>query len=183
MQVILLEKVENLGNIGDQVNVKPGYGRNYLLPQGKATVATPENIAIFEARRAELEAKQADERAGAQARADKLAGYVLTLTANAGPEGKLFGSLGTIDIADAATAEGKEIERSEVRLPDGPLRAVGEYDVEIHLHADVNVAIKVNVLGEHDEAQAALQAEIDGEDVTDEPAADDDSAAESSATE
>ncbi len=173
MEVILLEKVENLGNIGDQVNVKAGYGRNYLLPKGKATSATPENIAIFEARRAELEAKQAEERGGAEARAAKLEGFVLSINAKSGPEGKLFGSLGTIDIAEAAVAAGHEIERSEVRLPDGPLRATGEYEIEIHLHADVNVVIKVNVVGEHDEAQAALMAEIEAEDAADEaPAAD-----------
>ena len=170
MEVILLEQVENLGNIGDKVKVKAGYGRNYLLPQGKATMATAENIAIFEAKRAELEARQAEEKAGAEARAAKLEDYVLSITANAGPEGKLFGSLGTIDIADAATADGHEIERSEVRLPDGPLRSVGEYDIEIHLHADVNVSIKVNVLGEHDETQAALMAEIDAEDNPETPA-------------
>ena len=106
MDVILLEKVPNLGNIGDQVNVKAGFGRNYLLPKGKATLATPANIAIFEARRAELEAKQAEELAAAQARADKLTGFTLTLTARVGSEGKLFGSIGTVDIAEAAAAAG-----------------------------------------------------------------------------
>lgn len=150
MEVILLEKIEKLGNIGEQVNVKSGYGRNYLLPQGKATAATAENIAIFEARRAELEAKQAEEVSSAQARVVKLEGLKLSITAKSGVEGKLFGSLGTIDIAEAATNAGVEIERSEVRLPDGPLRAVGEYDVEIHLHTDLNVAIKVHVIGDHD---------------------------------
>lgn len=150
MEVILLEKVEKLGNIGEQVNVKSGYGRNYLLPQGKATAATAENIAIFESRRAELEAKQAEEVSSAQARAEKLEGLELSITAKSGVEGKLFGSLGTIDIAEAATNAGVEIERSEVRLPNGPLRAVGEYDIEIHLHANLNVAIKVNVIGDHD---------------------------------
>jgi large subunit ribosomal protein L9 len=148
MDVILLEKVENLGNIGDRVNVKAGYGRNFLLPKGKATVATADNIAVFEARRAELEAKQADELGAAKARAEKLAGLELSLTANVGAEGKLFGSLGTVDIADAATAAGVEILRSEVRLPDGPLRSVGKHDVEIHLHTDLNVFIKVEVVGE-----------------------------------
>jgi large subunit ribosomal protein L9 len=150
MEVILLEKVENLGNIGDQVNVKSGYGRNFLVPKGKATIATPENIAIFEARRAELEAKQAEELSAAQARADKLEGLQLSITAKSGPEGKLFGSLGTIDIAEATTAQGAEIERSEVRLPDGPLRAVGDYDIEIHLHTDLNVTIRVSVVGDYD---------------------------------
>jgi large subunit ribosomal protein L9 len=172
MDVILLEKVENLGNIGDRVNVKAGYGRNFLLPKGKATVATADNIAIFEARRAELEAKQADELGAANARAEKLAGLELSLTANVGAEGKLFGSLGTVDIADAATAAGVEILRSEVRLPDGPLRSVGAHDVEIHLHTDLNVFIKVEVVGEaggeqyvgdaaEAEAAAAAAAEAD----------------------
>lgn len=148
MEVILLEKVENLGTIGDQVNVKAGYGRNFLLPQGKATLATPENIEIFEKRRAELEAREADELAAAKARAGKLDGLVLEIPAHAGEEGKLFGSVGTVDIAEASTAAGNEIERSEVRLPDGPLRVTGEHEVEIHLHTDVNVIIKVNVVAE-----------------------------------
>jgi large subunit ribosomal protein L9 len=162
MQVILLEKVENLGNIGDQVNVKSGYGRNFLVPKGKATIATPENIAIFEARRAELEAKQAVELTAAQARADKLAGLSLSITAKSGPEGKLFGSLGTIDIAEATTAAGAAIERSEVRLPDGPLRAVGDYDIEIHLHTDLNVVIKVTVVGDYDGEPLLLDDEDAG---------------------
>ena len=148
MDVILLEKVENLGNIGDRVNVKSGYGRNFLLPKGKATIATAENIAVFEARRAELEAKQADELGAAKARAEQMQALVLSLTANVGAEGKLFGSVGTVDIADAATAAGTEILRSEVRLPDGPLRTVGTHDVEIHLHPDVNAFIKVEVVGD-----------------------------------
>lgn len=148
MDVILLEQVENLGNIGDQVAVKAGYGRNFLLPQGKATLATPENIAIFEARRAELEAKHAGEVAAARARADKLEGMVVTITANAGEEGKLFGSIGTVDIAEACTAAGAEVQRSEVRLPDGPLRETGEQAIEIHLHTDVNVQITVQVVGQ-----------------------------------
>ncbi|MCP4001317.1 MAG: 50S ribosomal protein L9 [Gammaproteobacteria bacterium] len=150
MEVILLEKVENLGNIGEKVSVKAGYGRNFLLPQGKATVATAENLAIFEARRAELEAKQAEEIATAKGRAKKLEGIELSVTAKSGVEGKLFGSLGTIDIAEAAAAAGHEIERSEVRLPDGPLKAVGVYDIEIHLQADLNVFIKVHVVGDQD---------------------------------
>jgi large subunit ribosomal protein L9 len=174
MNVILLEQVENLGNLGDKVNVKAGYGRNFLLPQGKATVATPENIAIFEARRAELEAKQADDLGAAKLRADKLQGLELTLTANVGVEGKLFGSVGTVDIADAATAAGLEILRSEVRLPDGPLRTVGVHEVEIHLHTDLNIFIKVEVVGEaggeqyvgdaaEAEAEAKAKAEADSE--------------------
>lgn len=156
MEVILLEQVENLGNIGDQVNVKSGYGRNFLLPKGKATLATPENIAIFEARRAELEAKQAAEQATAQSRADRLAGMEITLTARAGVEGKLFGSLGTIDIAEAVTAAGVEILRSEVRLPDGPIRSTGEHELEVHLASDLNVPIKVNVVGDSDGEEIVL---------------------------
>jgi len=143
MEIILLEKIENVGVIGDQVNVKPGFARNYLIPHGKATLATPENIAKFEARRADLEAKAQGEIAAAQGRAAKLEGQVLTLKANAGPEGKLFGSVGTIDIAAACEALGIEVERSEIRLPDGPLRVVGEHAVELHLHSDVGVQIKV----------------------------------------
>ena len=162
MQVILLERVENLGNIGDQVNVKAGYGRNYLLPKGKATAATPENIALFEERRAELEAKQAAELDAAKVRAAKLEGIALSITAKAGPEGKLFGSLGTVDIAEAVTAMGVELQRSEVRLPDGPLRSVGEHEVELHLHTDLNVAIKVVVIG--DTEGVDLMAEPDDDD-------------------
>lgn len=164
MEVILLEKVENLGNIGDQVNVKSGYGRNFLLPQAKATLATPENIAIFEARRVELESKQADELAVGQARRAQLEGMELSVTAKVGVEGKLFGSLGTIDIAEACTAAGVEIQRSEVRLPDGPLKSVGQHEVEIHLHSELNVTIKVNVIG--DGADAELMEEL----VAEEPA-------------
>jgi large subunit ribosomal protein L9 len=147
MEVILLEKIENVGGIGDQVKVKPGFARNYLLPQGKATLATPDNIAKLEARRADLEAKAQAELEHAQARAAKLEGQSLTLTANVGPEGKLFGSIGTVDIAAACEALGVDIERSEVRLPDGPLRVVGEHHVELHLHSDVNVGITVVIEG------------------------------------
>jgi large subunit ribosomal protein L9 len=148
MDIILLEQVENLGNIGDKVAVKAGYGRNFLLPKGKATLATPANIAIFEARRAELEAKQASELSSASGRAKKLEGLVVTITANAGEEGKLFGSIGTVDIADACTAAGADVQRSEVRLPDGPLRETGEQQVEIHLHTELNVMITVHVVGQ-----------------------------------
>ncbi|MEE4186691.1 MAG: 50S ribosomal protein L9 [Gammaproteobacteria bacterium] len=148
MDIILLEQVENLGNIGDRVAVKAGYGRNYLLPKGKATLATPENIALFEARRAELEARQADELAAARARAAQLADIVLTIAANAGEEGKLFGSVGTVDIAEACVAAGVEIQRSEVRLPDGPLRTVGAHEVELHLHTELDVSITVNVVSD-----------------------------------
>lgn len=148
MEVILLEKVDNLGSIGDRVKVRSGYGRNYLLPQGKATLATPENIAVFEARRAELERNQVDERGAAEARSAELQKLTLTLMAKAGTAGKLFGSVGTIDIAEAATAAGVLLERSEVRLPDGPIRALGEFDIEIHLHADVNSTVRVEVVAD-----------------------------------
>ena len=148
MEVILLQKVANLGNIGDRVNVKSGFGRNYLLPTGKATLATPEHIAAFEARRSELEAKAAGELTGARARAALLEGFALTMTAKAGNEGKLFGSIGTADIAEACRAAGHEIERAEVRLPGGPIRMVGEHHITLHLHADVDVELPVTVVAE-----------------------------------
>jgi len=148
MEVILLEKVDNVGKIGDKVKVKSGYARNFLIPKGKATLATPANVAKFEARRAELEAKAAAEIAEAQGRAAKLEGLVLTIKMQAGTEGKLFGSVGTVDIAEAIGKHGVEVERSEVRLPDGPLRALGEHVVDVHLHSDVNVELKVVVEAE-----------------------------------
>ncbi|HLS80721.1 MAG TPA: 50S ribosomal protein L9 [Steroidobacter sp.] len=143
MEIILLQKVANLGNIGDRVKVKSGYGRNYLLPQGKAALATAENIAKFEARRVELEKAAQAELAGAQARAAKLEGFTLTLTAKTGGEGKLFGSIGTSDIAEACQKAGRQIERSEVRLPQGPIRQAGEHVVQLHLHTDVTVDLPV----------------------------------------
>lgn len=148
MEVILLDTVENLGGIGDKVNVKPGYARNYLLPQGKATRATAENIAEFEARRAELEAKAAAVIAEAQARAEKITGLKLLIRAKVGSEGKLFGSVGTVDIAEAAEAAGVTIERSELRLAEGPLRMIGEHEVEVHLHSEVSVPIVVTIEAE-----------------------------------
>ena len=148
MEIILLEKVDNVGGIGDRVKVKSGYARNFLIPQGKATLATPDNIAKFEARRAELEAKAAGELSEAKARAGKLEGQVIRIKAQAGTEGKLFGSIGTVDIAEAIEKAGVEVERSEVRMPEGPLRVVGEHEVELHLHTDVNVTLKVIVEGE-----------------------------------
>lgn len=147
MDVILLEKVANLGNLGDQVKVKAGYGRNFLIPFGKAVPATTSNITDFEARRAELEKASADKLTAAQGRASALAELEVTITANAGDEGKLFGSIGTRDIADAITAAGEEVEKSEVRLPEGALREVGEYDVSIQLHTDVTVDVKIVVAG------------------------------------
>lgn len=145
MQVILLEKIDNLGGIGDLVKVKPGYARNFLIPKGKATVATPDNIAKFEERRAELEARAAEELGRAKERAKKLEGQAVRIKAQAGPEGKLFGSIGTGDIAEAISALGVEVERSEVRLAEGPLRIVGDHPVEIHLHSDVSVTVTVAV--------------------------------------
>jgi large subunit ribosomal protein L9 len=154
MEVILLEKVNNVGSIGDRVKVKSGFARNFLIPQGKATLATAANIAKFEARRAELESKAATELAAAQQRAKKLEGQVIKIKAQSGSEGKLFGSVGTVDIAEAAS-KFAPVERSEVRLHEGPLRVVGEHKVELHLHTDVNVEITVIV--ESDEQQEAAQ--------------------------
>ena len=148
MQVILLQKVANLGNIGDKVKVRSGYGRNFLLPQGKATLATPDNVARFEARRAELERLAGEHLTSAAERAAAMADFKLTITAKAGTEGKLFGSIGTNDIAEAATREGFKVERSEVRLPNGPLRMVGEHTVNLHLHADVDVPLHVTIVAE-----------------------------------
>lgn len=148
MEVILLEKVENLGNLGDRVNVKPGYGRNFLIPSGKATPATEEHIKAFEARRAELEKAAAGALEEAQARCDKLIDMHVTIKAKAGDEGKLFGSVGTADIAEAIVAAGVEVERSEVRLPEGAFRQVGEYQVQVHLHSDVNTEITLVIEAE-----------------------------------
>ncbi|MCP5142235.1 MAG: 50S ribosomal protein L9 [Gammaproteobacteria bacterium] len=146
MDVILLERVKNLGNVGDKVAVRPGYGRNFLIPTGKAAAATPANLAAFEERRAELEAAAADSLAGAEARRDQLADLVVTIAANAGSEGKLFGSVGAAEIADAVTAAGVEISRREIRLPDGALRNIGEFDVDVHLHSDVDVTVKIVIV-------------------------------------
>jgi large subunit ribosomal protein L9 len=148
VDVILLEKVANLGGIGDRVKVKPGYARNFLLPQGKATMATAENVARFEARRAELERKAQDNLQAAQQRATALQDFKLRITAKAGSEGKLFGSVGTADIAEAVTAAGHEIERSEVRLPAGPIRVIGEHVVTLHLHTDVEFSLPVTIVAE-----------------------------------
>lgn len=146
MEVILLEKITNLGNLGDKVSVKGGYARNFLLPKGKATVATPTNVAAFEARRAELEKQAADKRAEAETRAAQLNELEITITATAGDEGKLFGSIGTHDIADALTASGVPVAKSEVRLPNGTIRQTGEYDVALHLHTDVEASVRLIVV-------------------------------------
>ncbi len=148
MNVILLDKVENLGDIGDLVTVKPGYGRNYLLPSGKASLATPANIKEFEARRADLEKQAAEEMVSARARAELVQGMELVITANVGPEGKLFGSVGPIDITEACEKVGVEIARSEVRMPDGPIHEVGDFTVGLHFHSDVNAEITVKVVGD-----------------------------------
>lgn len=148
MELILLQRVTNLGNLGEKVKVKPGYGRNYLVPQGKAVPATPANIAEFEARRAEYEAKAqaiADE---AQARLAKIDGSSVTIYANASTEGKLYGSVGPRDIAEALTKAGIPVEKSEVVMGEGPLRNTGEYEVTVHLHADVEATVKVIVEAE-----------------------------------
>jgi len=148
MEVILLEKIENLGVMGDKVSVKPGYGRNYLIPKGKAAPATEANIATFEARRAELEKAAAEPLPVAEARRDQLVDMAITIAAKAGDEGKLFGSIGTADIADAINATGVTVERHEVRLPEGAFRQLGEYDVQLHLHTDVNTSIKLMITAE-----------------------------------
>ncbi|ARU27741.1 50S ribosomal protein L9 [Cellvibrio sp. ARAG 10.3] len=148
MEVILLDKVGKLGKIGDKVSVKAGFGRNYLLPQGKAVAATAKNVAEFEERRAGLEAAAAAKKAEAEARAAKLAELSVTIAANAGDEGKLFGSIGTRDIADAITAAGVEVTKSEVRLPEGVLREVGQFDIDVQLHPEVIQTVKLAVVAE-----------------------------------
>lgn len=148
MNVILLDKVENLGDIGDLVNVKPGYGRNFLLPQGKAALATKNNIAQVESRRADLEKAAAEELVGAKARAALIEGMNLVIPSNVGSEGKLFGSVGPIDIADAFEKVGVEVARAEIRLPDGPIHEIGDYTIGLHLHTDVNVDVNLKVVAE-----------------------------------
>jgi len=143
MKLILLQKVTNLGNLGDLVDVKPGYGRNFLVPSGRAVPATKTNIADFEARRAEYEAKAKASHSGAQARADKLEGASVTIGAHASNEGKLYGSVGPREIAQAFTAAGLVLNKSEVILGEGAFRAVGEYEVTIKLHADIQATVKV----------------------------------------
>lgn len=148
MEVILLEKVENLGSLGDRVHVKPGYGRNFLIPSGKATPATEDHVKAFEARRAELEKTAADALSEAEARHEKISDMIITIKAKAGDEGKLFGSIGTADIAAAIVADGVEVERSEVRLPEGAFRQLGEYRIQLHLHTDVNAELTLVIEAE-----------------------------------
>ncbi|HEY9381297.1 MAG TPA: 50S ribosomal protein L9 [Burkholderiales bacterium] len=149
MQIILLEKVINLGGLGDVVRVKDGYARNFLIPQRKAKRATPDNLAEFETRRAELEKVQAEQLAAAQAKGAEIDGLTVQITRKAGVDGRLFGSVSTSDIAEALEAQGHPVERAAVRLPQGPLKIVGDYDVSVSLHTDVTINIKVAVLGEH----------------------------------
>lgn len=148
MDIILLQKVANLGVIGDRVKVKSGYARNFLVPTGKATMATAANIAKFEAQRHELEAKAQEELTSAQTRAASFADFKLELKAKAGSEGKLFGSIGTSDIAEAAVRAGHPVTRSEVRMPNGPIRSTGEHQIQLHLHADVDVALTVTIVAD-----------------------------------
>jgi len=148
MQVILMEKVINLGNLGDVVKVRDGFARNFLIPQGKAKRVTPENLAEFEKRRAELERQQAEKLAGAQEKAVKLEGLMVQITRKAGVDGRLFGSVTNFDIAEALAAQGLEVEKADIRMPQGPLKMIGDAQVQIALHSDVVATITVSVLGE-----------------------------------
>ena len=148
MEIILLQKVANLGQIGDRVKVKSGYARNFLVPTGRATLATATNIKKFEAQRAVLEERAAEELTQAQRRAASFENFKLELKAKAGTEGKLFGSIGTADIAEAAVKAGQPVARSEVRMPTGPIRTVGEHQVQLHLHTDGNVTLAVTIVAE-----------------------------------
>lgn len=148
MQVILLEKVANLGNLGDVVKVKDGFARNYLIPQGKAKRATEANLKVFETRRAELEKAQSDLLAKARERGAKLDGLTLQIVQKAGVDGRLFGSVTNYDVVEALEKQGHEVERSQVRMPTGPLKQVGEFPIEVQLHTDVVVTVNVAVLGE-----------------------------------
>jgi large subunit ribosomal protein L9 len=149
MQVILMEKVVNLGNLGDVVKVRDGYARNFLIPQGKAKRVTPENLAEFEKRRAELERQQAEKLSAAQEKAAKLEGLMVQITRKAGVDGRLFGSVTNFDVAEALMAQGIEVEKADIRMPQGPLKMIGDAQVQIALHSDVVAAITVSVLGEH----------------------------------
>jgi len=148
MNIILLEKIPNLGNLGDKVSVRPGYGRNYLIPQGKAVAATAEKLAEFEQRRAELEKKAAAEMAAAMARSAALGQLSVTIKQKAGEEGRLYGSVGTKDIADAVTAAGVELHKHEVRLPTGPIRHTGDYEIKLQIHGDVVATLALKVVPE-----------------------------------
>jgi len=146
MNVILLDNIEKLGNIGDLVKVKPGYGRNFLIPHGKAALATPENMKAIESRRAELEKSAAEELAAAKKRLDSISGTELVISANAGSEDKLFGSVGPLDIVEALEKIQVQVERSEIRMPDGPIHELGEFQIGVHLHSEINAEILVRVV-------------------------------------
>ncbi|AWP23399.1 50S ribosomal protein L9 [Acidiferrobacter sp. SPIII_3] len=148
MQIILLEKIRNLGDLGDQVTVKPGFGRNFLIPKGKAVRATPENKARFESERAERERRQQEQLANARARAERLGGLTIQLVRKAGEEGRIFGSVGTSDIAEAMVAAGFEITKAEIELPNGPLKTVGDHELQVSLHSEVTATIIVSVVAE-----------------------------------
>jgi len=148
MQVILLEKIVNLGNLGDLVNVKPGYARNYLVPQGLATVATDSNLKVFEERRQELEKASADKLQAAQARSKELEGQLVEIAGKASDEGRLFGSVGVIEISEAFAAKGLELNKSEIQLPEGPIKEVGDYEVACSVHTEVGFKINVKVIAE-----------------------------------
>lgn len=149
MEVILLENIENLGSVGDKVSVKAGFARNYLVPQGKAKMATAENLAEFEAHRAELEKAAAEAKATAEARKQAIEAMgVIEITARVGSEGKLFGSVGVADICDAIESLGGDVQKSEVRMPEGALRVTGEHVVDIHLYTDIDTQVTVNIIGE-----------------------------------
>ncbi|QJQ94757.1 MULTISPECIES: 50S ribosomal protein L9 [Halomonadaceae] len=148
MEVILLDKIGKLGGLGDKVTVKPGYGRNYLVPYGLAVPATQDNVQAFEAQRAELEAQAADRKSEAEARAAQLSEIELSLVSKAGDEGKLFGSIGARDLAEAIASAGIDIAKSEVRMPEGPIRQTGEYDIALQLHAEVSASVRVVVVAE-----------------------------------
>ncbi|MCH4564081.1 50S ribosomal protein L9 [Halomonas sp. EGI 63088] len=148
MEVILLDKIGKLGGLGDKVTVKPGYGRNYLVPYGLAVPATKDNVQAFEVQRSELEAQAAERKAVAEARAAQLSEIELSLVAKAGDEGKLFGSIGPRDLAEAIASAGIDVAKSEVRMPEGPIRQTGEYDIDLHLHAEVDATVRVVVVAE-----------------------------------
>lgn len=149
MEVILLENIENLGSVGDKVTVKSGFARNYLVPQAKAKVATAENIAEFEARRAELEKAAAEARATAEARKQAIESLgVIEVAARVGSEGKLFGSIGVADVCEAIATLGETVEKSEIRMPEGALRVTGEHIVDIHLYTDIDTQVTINIIGE-----------------------------------
>jgi len=150
MEIILLESIDRLGGLGDLVNVRPGFARNYLLPKGKAKLATEANMAEIEAHRAELEKHEIEVLAAAKARAKQLDGLDISITAKSGGEGKLFGSITNANITDAIKEKGIEVEKSEIRMPEGPIRLAGSYEIDIHLHTEVNATIRLAVIGEED---------------------------------